>query len=717
MSGIFAGIFGRSVIEAKRSTGYEVYVEAKAANREAAGQSIGTPTTAMKLSAVFACVRILGETMGELPLILYQQNGESRSRATNHYLYKLLHDRPNPLMTAFEFRETVQGHLALWGNAYIQLDYDVRGRVQELWPLLPGRMLETKRDGNRILYHYQQPNGKMIWMSSDTIWHLRGLGGDGLNGYSVVGFARRSFESGLMADEFAYRFYKNDARPGIVLSHPGELSEGAHENLRKSWEEVHRGVEKSHKPAILEEGMTLHEVGMPLNDAQFIETRNFQIEDVARWFRMQPHKIGHMENATFSNIEHQSIEHVVDTIHPWAKRWEQSIQQTLILPRDRQKYFAKFLLDALLRGDTASRFDAYSKARQWGWLSANDIRKLENMNPFKGGDVYLVPLNMVPSPQAGQEPEPEANAANRGFMDPRNRASLIDFRDQQQQPGLQTRTAPMRLRLRGSYLGLYKDAASRVLRREVNDIRSQIKKLSVGRAMDPTKFLLWLEEFERSHADFVKRQMTPINGSYGEAIAIEALDEVGSEDEVGPEIVRFIDSYTGSYGARHTGISLDKIKQAIKSAQQNQEPAEDAILRELDTWEDGRANGIAEEESTRVNNAVAKTVFVLSGVKKLKSVAFGDSCPYCKALNGKIVEINKWFLAANEELLPEGVDEPLTTTTNIGHPPYHGGCDCMVVASFGLEEDITIQPSITPDDVIEPVLDNIEPIIGAITDG
>ena len=715
MSGMFASIFG----EAKRSTGYEVLVEAKAANREAAGTSIGSPTTAMKLSAVFACVRILAETMGELPFILYEQNGESRDRATNHYLYSLLHDNPNPLMTAFEFREAVQGHLALWGNAYIQMDYDARGRVQELWPLLPNMMLEVKRDGDRILYHYQQPNGKMIWMSSDTIWHLRGLGLDGLLGYSVVGFARRNFDSALMADEFAYRFYKNDARPGIVLEHPGELSEEAHNNLRDSWDEVHRGVEKSHKPAILEEGMKLTEVGMPLNDAQFIETRNFQISDIARWFRMQPHKIGHMENATFSNIEHQSIEHVTDTIQPWASRWEQSANKILILPGDRARYYAEFLLDALLRGDTEARYGAYARGRQWGWLSPNDVRKRENMNPIPGGDTYHIPLNMVPMDQAGQEPEPEGNAKNNDNESLARNAKLHDFRDQQQQSELQpeTRATPMRLRLRGSYLGLYKDTSSRILRREVNDISRQIKKMAAGRALDPTQFLLWLEEFERTHADFVKRQMTPINGSYGEAVALEAMDEVAAEeDEVDPGVIRFIDSYTGTYAARHIGISLDSIKQAIRDAQQNEEPAEDAIARELDTWEDSRANWIAEEESTRVNNAVAKTVFIISGVKKLKSVAFGDSCPYCKALNGKIIEINKWFLAANEELLPEGIDEPLTTTTNIGHPPYHGGCDCMIKAEFGLEEDVTIQPSITPDDIIEPILDKIEPIIGAITE-
>jgi hypothetical protein len=201
-----------------------------------------------------------------------------------------------------------------------------------------------------------------------------------------------------------------------------------------------------------------------------------------------------------------------------------------------------------------------------------------------------------------------------------------------------------------------------------------------ARALDPTALLLWLEDFEREHADWVIKQMTPLNNSYGEATLAEALDEIGQEfDGMSPEMEQFLRTYTGGYGARHAGISLDRLKQAIKAAQQQQIPVEDAINAELETWEDGRSNNIANEESTRLNNAAAKKAWQLAGVQKLKSVAFGDSCPYCTSLNGKIVGINKFFLMAGESLLPDGVDIPLTTTSNIGHPPYHGGCDCMIV--------------------------------------
>jgi HK97 family phage portal protein len=673
MSGFFADIFHGGDTD-KRSTGYEVVVESMNANRNAAA-GIVTPTTAMKLSAVYACVRILAETMGSLPLILYERVEDGKQRAADHYLYKLLHDRPNPLMTAFEFRETIQAHLALWGNAYVQLEYDARGRVTELWPLLPNMVHMTKREGTRILYYYQLPNGQMIWLSNDKIWHLRGLGGDGLNGYSVVGFARMDFETSDMANQYVNRFYKNDARPGIVLEHPGELSDEAHKRLRGSWKETHEGVEKSHRVAILEEGLKLHEVGIPPQDAQFIETRSFQINDIARWFRMQPHKIGQMENATFSNIEHQSIEHVTDTIQPWARRWEASIDQNLLLPQERQRYYAEFLLEALLRGDTAARYTAYSQARQWGWMSANDIRRLENMNPVKGGDIYLVPLNMVPAPTAGQ-PADQGRSSRAKSKLPATRES---------------RAATMRLRLRGSYLGIYRDTAKRILRRESNDIKQYMAKRwfrglveDQARAMDPTQFVLWLEQYYQDQAGKIIRDIAPINAAYGEAVVAEALDEIGEEqqEELSPEVVRFIDSYTGGYAARHIGISRARLMEAIKNAQQEEMAADEAIEQELDRWESSRSDWIAEEESTRFNNAVAKTVFALAGVKKLKSVAFGDSCPYCKSLDGKVVGINKFFLTVGEQLLPDGVDVPLTTTSNIGHPPYHGGCDCMIISEI-----------------------------------
>ena len=677
MSGLFANLLGDRGMEGRD---WSVYVETMEKNREAAG-GIVTPNTAMRFSAVYACVRVLAETMASLPLILYERLDRGKRRAQDHYLYPLLHDEVNELMTAFDFWETITGHVALWGNAYIQVDHDEVGRVKSLWPLLPGNVIEKRRDGNRRFYHYQLPTGRMQWLSSDIIWHLRGLGGNGLDGDSVVGYARKSIKLGLNALEFGNRFYENDARPGIVLEHPAKLSDEAHKRLKRDHKEEFEGVEKSHRVQILEEGMKLHEVGIPPEDAQFLETRKFQVREIARWFRMQPHKIGDLEQATFSNIEHQSIEHVVDPITPWSRRYEQSITKNLLLKRDRKKYYAEFLLDSLLRGDTQSRYQAYAQGRQNGWLSANDIRELENMNPIDGGDIYLVPLNMIPAPSAGGAPRAV-----------REKRSVED------------RSATMRSRLRNSYLDIYQDTAARILRREKNDIKKQVKKTLSNR--DMIEFLMWLEDYYQNHADFVKRKMATVNNSYGEAVAFEALEEIEQDPEVSPEAQRFIDSYTGGYAARHVGISQDLIRRAITESQQEEMDPDEAILLELEAWDNERAAMIAREESTRFNNALAKTLFVMGGVQKIRSVAFGDSCPYCKALDGVVIGVNEYFISEGEEFQPEGADAPLTSTKNLGHPPYHDGCDCMVtialLETFGEielpgEEEPEAEPGLLPE--------------------
>ena len=652
MSGLFAELFGDRGVEERD---WSVYVETIEKNKQGEGDFV-TPISAMRFSAVYACVRVLAETMASLPLILYERLDRGKQRAQSHYLYTLLHDKPNELMTSFEFRETVQAHLALWGNSYIQLEYGDRGQIKSMWPLLPGNVFETRTENGRRFYHYQLPNGKMQWLPSEIIWHLRGLGSNGLDGESVIGYARKSIKLGLSAQEFGNRFYENDARPGIVLEHPAKLSDEAHKRLKKSWKEEHEGVDKSHRVAILEEGIKLHEVGIPPEDAQFIETRKFQVREIARWYRIQPHKIGDLEQATFSNIEHQSIEHVIDTIIPWAKRWEQSIHQNLMSEKDRKTYFVEFLIDSLLRGDTESRYAAYSQGKMGGWLSTNDIREKENMNPVDGGDIYMVPLNMIPAPSSG--------SAARSLPEARK---------------VDNRSATMRSRLRNSYLEIYRDTAARILRKERVDIRRQMKKTLRNR--DLTEFLMWLDEYYAGIGDYIKRQMMPINTSYGEAVAAEAQDEINEEPEMSPELERFIDSYTGGYAARHMGISLDLIRRALTRPQVEDITVDQAIDEELDTWEDNRSNVIAQEESNRFNNALAKTVFVIAGIQKIQSVAIGDSCPYCKALNGRVIGVKEWFLSPGEEFEPEGADGPLTTTSNIAHPPYHGGCDCYIIAS------------------------------------
>jgi HK97 family phage portal protein len=354
----------------------------------------------LKLPAVWSCVRVLSETIASLPLFVYERMERGKRRAPEHLLYELLHVQPNPEQTAFGFFQLMVSHCALWGNAYAQVVRSNAGRVLELWPLRPDRMRVLRRDGE-LLYVYMMTDGQPdVTLRAWEVLHFRGLSGDGIVGYSPVREEMQALGLGLATEEYGARFFGNGARPGMVYQHPGTLSEDAYKRLKASLERDHGGLSQAHRIKILEEGMTAEVVSVPPEEAQFLQTRQFQAQEIARIFRMPPHKIGLLEDATFSNIEHQAIEFVTDTIRPWLVNFEQTMKQQLLTPVERKRYFTEFMVEGLLRGDTASRYAAYATGRQNGWLSVNDIRELENMDAIEGGDEYLVPLNMV---EAGEE--------------------------------------------------------------------------------------------------------------------------------------------------------------------------------------------------------------------------------------------------------------------------------------------------------------------------
>jgi len=353
--------------------------------------------TAMTVTAVYACVRILAEAIAGLPLHVYKYKPDGgKERVPGHPLFRLLHDAPNPEMTSFVFRETLMAHLLLWGNAYAQIIRDGRGQVLALYPLLPGRMRVDRDAAGRIVYEYMKDAGPPVPLRREDVLHIPGLGFDGLVGYSPIAMAKNAVGLALATEEYGATFFANGANPGGVLEHPGVVKNP--EQLRESWHSQYGGSGKAHRIAVLEEGLKFHAIGIPPETAQFLQTRKFQINEIARIFRIPPHLIGDLEKATFSNIEHQSLEFVKYTLDPWVVRWEQALMQALLLPGEKQELFIKFNLEGLLRGDTKSRNESYATGRQNGWLSANDIRELEDMNRIpadEGGDAYLVNGNMI----------------------------------------------------------------------------------------------------------------------------------------------------------------------------------------------------------------------------------------------------------------------------------------------------------------------------------
>lgn len=367
--------------------------------------------TAMQTTAVYACVRILAEAIASLPLHVYEyQDDGGKKLVHDHPLYYLLHDEPNPEMTSFVFRETLMSHLLIWGNAYAQIIRDGAGRVLGLYPLLPDKMEVQRDDRGNIYYVYSRNSDENpmfkeygnIKLKAEDVLHIPGLGFDGLIGYSPIAMAKNAVGMTLACEEYGASFFANGANPGGVLEHPGVLKDPS--KVRESWNSVYRGVNNAHKIAVLEEGMKYQQIGIPPEEAQFLETRKFQINEIARLYRIPPHMVGDLDKSSFSNIEQQSLEFVKYTLDPWVIRWEQSLQRSLLLPGEKGKYFIKLNVDGLLRGDYQSRMNGYAVGRQNGWFSANDIREMENMNPIpdeEGGNLYLVNGAMTKLEDAG----------------------------------------------------------------------------------------------------------------------------------------------------------------------------------------------------------------------------------------------------------------------------------------------------------------------------
>lgn len=366
--------------------------------------------TAMQTTAVYACVRILSETLAALPLQLYRYTAGGKERVYDHPLYHLLHDEPNPEMTSFIFRETLMSHLLIWGNAYAQIIRDRLGRVQGLYPLRPDKMTVCRDESGQIYYIYTKTTNEnpaikpygQVPLRKDEVLHIPGLGFDGLVGYSPIAMARNAVGMTMACEEYGASFFANGASPSGVLEHPGILKDPA--KVRDSWNAVYQGSANAHKVAVLEEGMKYQQIGIPPEEAQFLETRKFQLNEIARLYRIPPHMIGDLEKSSFNNIEQQSMEFVKYTLDPWVIRWEQAMQKALFLPEEKKQYFLKFNVNGLMRGDYESRMTGYSIGRQNGWLSANDIREMEDMNPVpeeEGGNLYLVNGSMTKLKDAG----------------------------------------------------------------------------------------------------------------------------------------------------------------------------------------------------------------------------------------------------------------------------------------------------------------------------
>ena len=356
--GIFSGLFKSRDKPQNRTSGsgYSFFFGGSTAGKNVNERS------AMQMTAVYSCVRILAEAVAGLPLHLYRYKEDGgKEKALDHPLYNLLHDEPNPEMSSFVFRETLMTHLLLWGNAYAQIIRNGKGEVIALYPLMPNRMVVDRDAKGRLYYQYTTSTedaptmkGVTVNLPPSDVLHIPGLGFDGLVGYSPIAMAKNAIGMAIACEEYGAKFFANGAAPGGVLEHPGTIKDP--QRVRESWQSTFGG--------------------------------------------------------SFSNIEQQSLEFVKYTLDPWVIRWEQTIHRSLLLPDEKSQYFVKFNLEGLLRGDYQSRMNGYAIGRQNGWMSANDIRELENLDRIpaeEGGDLYLINGNMLPLKDAGAFADTESN--------------------------------------------------------------------------------------------------------------------------------------------------------------------------------------------------------------------------------------------------------------------------------------------------------------------
>jgi HK97 family phage portal protein len=500
-----------------------------------------TPETAMTFSAVFAAHKILAESTAMLPLFMLERmKPRGKKPATSHPLYSILHDVANPEMDSYLVRETMTAHMAGWGRAHAKIDYDADGRITALWPIPPS-MVTPRRDRNKqLVFDVNFADGQKKTYPFYQMLYLRSLSPDGINVYTPIKQARQGIGLALAAEAYGAAFFGNGAAPQGVLIHPGALKDKARSNIMDSWNESHQGLSNANKIALLEEGMKYEKIGIPPEDAQFLQTRQFQVEEIARWYRI-PSMMLNMSgaNSTYASVEAYGLQFVIYTLYPWLVRWEKAISMQLLLERERSTYVAEHAMSAILRGDTASRFTAYGVGRQWGWLSVNDIRELENMNPIEGGDIYLTPANM---------------------------SNVQDTS-----------------KAKRSYLPILMDALQRVLRREANDIRAAMQRILAKRSAE--EFSDWLSEFYQEHQDFIVRNLMPAAQSYAEMLADG--NDLASVNLKTAESLRL-------FALRRASQVQEQIKDALSS-----EDAVRSIDALLDGWDSQYVERIARMEISR----------------------------------------------------------------------------------------------------------------------
>jgi len=625
-----------------------------------AGVSV-TPDNAMRLSAVYACIRVIAESVATLPLKVYRLGDDGlRQEARDHPYWRLLHESPNEFLTSNQFIEIMQANLCLHGNAYAEIETDNTGNVVAFWPI-PATRCNTI---DRQWYSLNVGNETKV-LPYYRVLHIPALSFDGIKGRSPLRDCAETIGLGLAAEQYGAQFFGSNAIPPLVLKHPGILSDEARENLGKQWQNAYAGLTKSQRVAVLEEGLEIERLSVPPEDSQFLETRKFEVEEIARIFRVPLHKIQHQEKSTSwgSGIEQLNTAFVTDTLRPWLVRWEQILNRKLF---DGTPYFAEFELQGLLRGDSEARSKYYKEMLWLGAMSPNEIRRLENMAPIDGGDKYYIPLNLV---STSSDITSESPAQLEGMREMRT----VNKRSRRQ-------GAMLRKRVRESYVEPMRATWTEIFRGEKRNVLSSYKKLGDNKQA----FAQWLDDFYRNkHQEFISKKITPIYTSLAQAIIPLASEEVNAKLEDEQAIFANVAEHVSATAYRQAIMSKKAIEAILSGLRHERQgldgyDEEEELEEMLDGFVTERPVRVSADEPVSVEGMVAKTIFVASGIIYLSWAAMGDKpCPYCEELDGTIVGTEDPWVSYGQGV--EAGGETMTPDHNITYPPLHPGCACSIL--------------------------------------
>jgi HK97 family phage portal protein len=642
-----------------------------------------TPTGALNISAVYASVRAVADAMASLPLVMYERQGRNKVRAEGHPTYAVLKEQANRWMTAYEYRQVKYAHLLLWGNHFAEIEHDSNGRVIGLFPLRPDRVQMHIVEGDPV-YEVIVPGLPNVMLPRWRVHHVKGLGTSGWLGYSPIALGANAMGLALAAEEYGGRFFGSGGRPSGVLKHPGQLGDEAYERLRESWNAA--GLTHAHKTKILEEGMEYETIGVPPEEAQFLQTRQFQLTEVARWFRVPPVLIGDLVRATYTNAEQQMIDFVQNCLRPWASNDEQALHRDVLIGGDKQRFDIEYLFADLLRGDTAARYAAYQIAVTHGISTINEARAAENLPPVANGDELYMPLQVgrvladggIEAPTQAEEP---GNGEQMAVERPEEPDTFVQriletTRERRALDGLNQRAMVAQ-----AYIEPLLEVLGRTVRKEVRDIRKELGKIAIGGSIED--FFAWLKEYERELAPYMRRSLGPVLRTMMLQVAGIASAEVGQPSPGLTEALQaWVDGYTERYGAEYGDESYNQLRALYAATLEDGGAAEEALGQRLTEWEEKRPGKEARSESVNFASAAAIAVWEGYRVERIRVRANAGACGFCRRLDGRVVGIRESIIRKGDEL--EGDDGArMTISRDRKHPPFHGECSCGITAEVG----------------------------------